>query len=68
MAEIITIERRRRWSDEDKRRIVGETRGPGASVSAVAKRYGLNPSQVFTWRRKFREDLRAPETLVVLRR
>lgn len=55
MAEIITVERRRRWSDADKRQIVEETLAPGSSVSAVAKRHGLHPGQVFDWRRQRRE-------------
>ncbi len=58
MAEIITVERRRRWSDEDKRRIVAETFGPDASVSSVAKRHGLHPGQVFGWRRALHDDAR----------
>ena len=62
MAEIITVERRRRWSEEDKLRIVRETQASGASVSSVAKRHGLHPSQVFTWRRRIRERLRGVET------
>ena len=28
---------------------------PGASISAVARRYGLHPSQVFAWRKAVRE-------------
>jgi hypothetical protein len=44
VAEIITVERRRRWSDEDKRRIVEETFERDSSVSAVAKRHGLHPA------------------------
>lgn len=56
MVEIITVERRRRWSDEDKRRIVRETLAPDASVNAVAKRHGLYPSQIFSWRRALREN------------
>jgi transposase len=55
VAEIITVERRRRWSDEDKRRIVGETLAPDASVNAVAKRHGLHPCQIFSWRRALRD-------------
>lgn len=55
MAEIITVERRRRWSEEDKRRIVAEALTPEASVSAVAKRHGLHPGQVFAWRRALRD-------------
>jgi transposase len=54
-AEVITVERRRRWSWSDKQQIVEETLLPGASISAVARRYGLHPSQVFAWRKAARE-------------
>jgi transposase len=54
-AEVITVERRRRWSWSDKQQIVEETLMPGASISAVARRYGLHPSQVFAWRKATRE-------------
>ena len=54
-AEIITIERRRRWSLSEKQEIVTETLKPGASVSAVAQRYGMHPSQLFAWRKAARE-------------
>ena len=46
--------RRRRWSAEDKARIVGETLVPGARVSEVARRWQLSPQQVFGWRRAAR--------------
>src|SRR6516162_52093 len=55
-AEVITVERRRRWSWTDKRQIVEETLMPGASISAVARRYGLHPSQLFAWRKAAREE------------
>ena len=42
---------RRRWSDETKAGIVRESLQPGAVVSAVARRHGLRPQQLFTWRR-----------------
>ena len=42
--------RRVRWADE-KQRIVAETFERGASVSAVARRHGLNANLLFTWRR-----------------
>ena len=42
---------RRRWSQEEKRRIVAQTLMPGASVSQVARRYDVNTNLVFTWRR-----------------
>ena len=49
--------RRRRFSDDDKVRIVEETLVPGAVVSEVARRHGLMPQQLFTWRRQAREPL-----------
>ena len=53
-SEVITVERRRRWSAADKRRLVAESLAPGASVSAVARREGLHPSQLFAWRKAAR--------------
>ena len=50
--EVITgIGGRRVWSNEDKGRIVAESFAAGANVSAVARRYGLRPQQVYAWRR-----------------
>lgn len=46
--------RRRRWSDEDKARIVAETLQPGAVVAEVARRRQVCPQQVFAWRREMR--------------
>jgi len=51
--------RRRRWSAEEKSRIVEETLAPGARVSAVARRWQVCPQQVFGWRRAARQDLPA---------
>src|SRR5436309_14669661 len=49
--EVITgVGRRRRWTDEEKAWIVAESLDPATTVSAVARRYGLHPSQLFTWR------------------
>ncbi len=48
--------RRRQWSDEEKARILAETRVAGASVSAVARRWQVCPQQVFGWRRQARVD------------
>ena len=42
----------RSWSEEEKARIVGETLAVGANVSAIARSNGLDPSQLFAWRRK----------------
>jgi transposase len=49
------VERRRRWSAEEKLRMVEETDDPGKSVSLVARRYGLAPNQVFKWKRLIRQ-------------
>jgi transposase len=48
--------RRRRWSAEEKRRIVAESEAPGSSVSLVARRHDLNANLPFTWRRRFRRQ------------
>jgi transposase len=55
--------RRRVWSAEEKAAIVAESYGAGASVCAVARHYGLMPSQLFAWRRLARRTL--AETPVV---
>lgn len=46
--------RRRRWSSDDKIRIVVESFTPGANVSDVARRHGMSPQQLFAWRREAR--------------
>ena len=48
-------ERRRRWRFEDKARLVAQTFEPGVSVCAVARRNGIAPGLLFTWRRQARE-------------
>ena len=45
------VQRRRRWTPEEKVRIVEETYLPGMSVSLVARRHGIGGNQIFTWRR-----------------
>lgn len=53
--EVITETGRRRWfSKDDKARIFEETLAPGAVVSEIARRHGLTPQQLFTWRRQAR--------------
>ncbi|HHV70395.1 MAG TPA: transposase, partial [Ochrobactrum intermedium] len=56
--EVLTAEpvrsrrRPRDWSDDEKARIVAASLQPGANVSAVARSEGLDPSQLYGWRRK----------------
>src|SRR5215217_6968049 len=47
--------RRRRWTAEQKARIVAESYASGETVSAVARRHGLTPQQLFGWRRAVRD-------------
>src|SRR6478735_4804982 len=52
-AEVITsVERRRRWSQDEKERLVAASLEPGASVSEVARMAGLHVSQLFRWRKE----------------
>ena len=58
VVEIITgRERRRRWSVQDKLRLVAEMAEPGARVRAVAARHGVCESLLFTWRRQVRDGV-----------
>jgi transposase len=50
--------RRRRFSDEFRARVIEETLAPDAVVSQIARRHGLTPQQVFTWRRQARDASR----------
>ncbi|WP_128948614.1 transposase [Bradyrhizobium nanningense] len=52
-AEVITsVERRRRWSQDEKERLVAASLEPGANVSEVARMAGLHVSQLFRWRKE----------------
>ncbi len=53
--EVITTGARRRWTLEEKQRIVTESDDGARMVSATARRHGLSASQLFTWRRLARE-------------
>ena len=54
--EVITgSERRRDWSDEQKRALVAEAFAPGAIVADVARRADVQPGQIYRWRRELRE-------------
>jgi transposase len=45
---------RRRWSDDEKARAIEASLAPDAVVSEVARRHGVTPQQLFTWRREAR--------------
>lgn len=53
--EVLTgPERRRRYSDEEKAALVAESLRPGVCVADLARRHGLHPQQLYTWRRQAR--------------
>jgi len=51
--------RRRTWDADQKAAIVTESFTEGASVCEVARRHGLTPQQLFTWRRQARKEAEA---------
>ncbi|RXG83726.1 IS66 family insertion sequence hypothetical protein [Bradyrhizobium vignae] len=53
--EVVSTGARRRWTLEEKQRIVTESYGGPRLVSVTARRNGLSTSQLFTWRRLTRE-------------
>ena len=58
--EIFQGRARRRWSEDDKRRLVAETLAPGETVHGVARRRGVSTSQLFTWRKRLRAEAEFP--------
>lgn len=55
---------RRRWTADERAQILEETLVPGANISAVARRHGLTPQQLFTWRREARKAAEMVRTFV----
>jgi transposase len=45
-------ERRRRWSEEQKRAVVAAAFAPGAIVAEVARRADVRPGQIYRWRQE----------------
>ena len=53
--EVLTgPERRRRWSLEEKLRVLAQSVAPGSSASLVCRLHGISSGQLYTWRRQFR--------------
>jgi transposase len=53
VVEVVTRgEGRRRWSSDQKRRIVVEAMQPGVTPTEVIRRWGLTSSLFYTWRRQ----------------
>jgi transposase-like protein len=55
-----TGRRHRSWPEALKREIVAASLKPGSSVSIVARQYDVNANQVFSWRKRYRDEVRVP--------
>lgn len=54
--EVVTsVQRRRRWTPEQKLEIVKQTNEAGNSVSMVARQFGISAAQLFQWRKAYLE-------------
>ena len=54
--EVVETGRRRCWSEDEKLRIILESLSGPRLVSSTARRYGISPSLLYTWRRVFRAE------------
>jgi transposase len=54
--EVVTsVQRRRRWTAEQKLELVKRTFEPGMSISSVAREAGIAVSQLFQWKKAYTE-------------
>lgn len=51
---LVGVERRRRWSDDQKRSILSEVGADGATVAEVARRHEITRQHIYQWRREMR--------------
>jgi transposase len=62
--------RNRSWPEALKREVVAASLAPGSSVSLVARQYDVNANQVFSWRKRYRDEAggsaEAPRLLPVM--
>ncbi len=58
--EVVDTGRRRRWSEDEKLKIVLESLQAPRQVSATARRHGISRSQLLQWRRAFRTERTGP--------
>ena len=64
--QVITgIERRRRWSEAEKRALVAAAFAPGAVVTAVARQADINTGLIYRWRRELSDERRGFAEVVV---
>ena len=59
--EVVETGRRRRWTDDEKLKIVLESMQTPRAISSTARRYGISRSLLLKWRRSFRPEPAGPE-------
>src|SRR5260370_31285917 len=59
--EVVQTGRRRRWSDDEKLRIVTESFQAPRAISSTARRHGISRSLLMTWRRAFGPEPISPQ-------
>jgi transposase len=60
------VVKRRKWSPEDRKRIVRASWKPGTSVNAVAQAYGVRASQIYQWRKRHRKEPQSSKPAALL--
>jgi transposase-like protein len=63
---LVGPERRCRWSEDEKARIIEESLRSGAQIADIARRHGVSRSLLYTWRREARCAPAAPDFVPVL--
>jgi transposase-like protein len=58
--------KRRKWSEEERDRIVRASLQAGTTVEAVARIYGVNASQIYDWRKQHRQRVQKGKRSVLL--
>jgi len=54
--EVVETGRRRRWSEDEKLKVVLESLQSPRQVAATARRYGISRSLLLRWRQSFRPE------------
>ena len=65
LGEVLGVERRRRWSEDEKLEILSEVGVRGASVTQVAQRHEITRSQIYGWRRDLKKKGKHPPRVAV---
>jgi len=59
MATTVLSGARRRWTSEQKARIVTDSLTAGANIASVAREHNVNPNLIYAWRRLARKGCHA---------